>query len=68
MTLKEKNNEIQKKNQNDLRDLEQFFNTNKVDNMLQKIEEKKKELVEEMIKYAEKNTVPCKWDKDGCPL
>ena len=50
MTLKEKNNEIQKKNQNDLRDLEQFFNTNKVDNMLQKIEEKKKELVEEMVK------------------
>ena len=38
MTLKEKNNEIQKKNQNDLRDLEQFFNTNKVDNMLQKID------------------------------
>ena len=37
MTLKEKNKEIEKKNQNDLRDLEQFFNTNKVDNMLQKI-------------------------------
>lgn len=68
MTLKERNKEIQKKNQNDLRDLEQFFNTNKVDNMLQKVEEKKQELVEDMIKYAEKNTVPCKWDKDGCPL
>lgn len=68
MTLKERNKEIQKKNQNDLRDLEQFFNTNKVDNMLQKIEEKKQELVEDMIKYAKKNTVPCKWDKDGCPL
>lgn len=68
MTLKEKNKEIQKKNQNDLRDLEQFYNTNKVEEMLKKIEEKKQELVEDMIKYAEKNNVPCKWDKDGYPL
>lgn len=52
----------------DIRDLEQFYTTNKVDNMLEKIEEKKQEIVAEMVEYANKHTKPCKWDKDGDPI
>ena len=66
--IKENNLEIKKKNQNELRELEQFYTTGKVDNMLEKIEAQKKELVEQMIEYAETNNKPCKWDKDGCIL
>lgn len=66
--IKENNLEIKKKNQNELRELEQFYTTGKVDNMLEKIEAKKEELVEQMIEYAKTNNKPCKWDKDGCIL
>lgn len=65
---KEKNLEIQKENQNNLRELEQFYNEGKIDTLLTKIEEEKKNLVENMIKYADEHTEPCKWDKDGEPL
>ena len=65
---KEKNLEIQKENQNDLRELEQFYNEGKIDTLFANIEEKKKELVEDMIKYANEHTEACKWDKDGIPL
>lgn len=68
MKQKEKNHDIMKNNQNNLRELEQFYTENKVDNILSKLEERKQEIVEEMIEFASKNTVPCKWDKDGCPL
>lgn len=68
MTKKEKNLELQKATQNELRDLEQFYTEGKVDNMLAKIEEKKQELVADMVEYAKNRTKPCKWDKDGCPI
>ena len=68
MSLIEKNREIQKKNQNELRDLEQFYTEGKIDNMLSNIEKRKKELVEDMIKYANNHTKPVKWDREGDPV
>lgn len=65
MSLKEMNNEIEKQNQNDIRELEQFYVEGKVDNMLATIQERKEELVQEMIEYAQKNEKPVKWTKDG---
>lgn len=67
-STKQRNLEIQKKNQNELRKLEQFYVENKVDTMFEEIEAKKQELVEDMKKYAENHTNPCKWDKDGNPI
>ena len=66
--IKEDNYEIQKKNQNDLRDLEQFYVEGKVDNMLATIQEKKDELVKDMIKYHDSHLKECKWDKNGNPV
>jgi hypothetical protein len=60
-----RNREIMKKNQNDVRQLEQLYNTGKIDNMLEKIEERKTELIEEMIKYRERHLIPKEWDNDG---
>lgn len=68
MTQKEKNLEIMQKNQNDLRDLEQFYSENKVDNILDKLEERKEEMCTEIQLYAKKHTKPCKWNKDGEPI
>lgn len=65
MKTKEKNQDIIVKNKNELRELEQFYTTNKVDTMFDTIEAKKQELVEDMIKYANEHTVPCSWNKDG---
>ena len=65
---KQRNLEIQKKNQNELRKLEQFYVENKVDTMFEEIEAKKQELVEDMIKYSDKHTKPSKFDKDGNPI
>jgi hypothetical protein len=62
---KEKNKDIIVKNKNELRELEQFYTTNKVDTMFDTIEAKKQELVEDMIKYANEHTVACSWNKDG---
>lgn len=67
MSLKEKNRDIQKKNQIKLRELEEFYTTGKVENMLETIEKRKKELVNDMINYADTHRVPIKWDKDGNP-
>ena len=64
-TIKENNLEIQKENQNQLRELEQFYVEGKIDNMLATIQDKKEELVNDMIKYAQKNEKPVKWTKDG---
>lgn len=66
--MKEKNLEIQKDNQNKLRELEQFYNEGKIDDLLLNVEKQKEELVEQMIKYAEENTKECKWTKDGDPV
>lgn len=68
MSQKEKNLEIQKKNQNELRDLEKIFSGEKIDVMLKEIEKHKEKLVTEMINYAENHREPTKWDRDGCPL
>lgn len=67
-TNEEKNLEIQKNNQNNLRKLEQFYIEGKVDNMLATIQEKKEQLVDDMINYAKKHEVECKWTKDGDPI
>ena len=40
----------------------------KIDNMLATIQERKKELVDDMIKYANEHLEAVKWDKDGCVL
>lgn len=66
--LKQTNYEIQKQNQNDLRELEQFYTEGKVDTMLATIQEKKDELVKEMIKYHDTHLKECKWDKEGKPI
>lgn len=65
---RENNLDIQRDNQNKLRELEQFYNTNIVDTMFQDIEKRKQELVQDMIKYHDEHLVPCKWDKEGNEL
>lgn len=68
MSLKEENLDIQKENQNKLRNLEKFYVEGKVDDMLDTIQERKQELVNDMIEYAKKHEVECKWTKDGDPI
>lgn len=68
MTQKEKNKEIELKNTNKLRDLEQFYVEGKVDDMLATIKEKKEQLVDDMIRYAESHKKPVKWNTDGDPI
>ncbi len=55
-------------NQNKLRKLEEFYVTGKVDDMLVEIENQKKKIVDEIIDYANRNTKPTKFDKDGDPV
>ena len=62
---KEKNEEIVNNNKNQLRELEQFYTTNKVDTMFDTIEKQKEKLVNEMIEYKENHLKPCKWNEDG---
>lgn len=62
---KQNNYDIQKQNQNDLRELEQFYVDGKVENMLENIKQRKEELIKDMIKYKENHVKPCKWDKEG---
>ena len=66
--LKEKNQEIVNNNRNELRKLEQFYTTNKVDTMFDTIEKKKESLIKDMIKYHDEHLVECKWDKEGNPI
>lgn len=63
-----KNLEIQKKNQNDLRDLEQFYTENKVDNMMKNIEIQKQKIVNEIAVFAETNRKPTDWNEFGEPI
>lgn len=65
---KEKNLEIQKDNQNKLRELEQFYNEGKIDTLFENIRKQKDELVQDMIKYANEHKEACKWDKEGNEL
>ena len=61
---KENNREIVNNNFNDLRELEQFYTTGKVDDVLEKIEKKKEMVVKEIIKYQKDHTTKLK-NKDG---
>ena len=54
MKNKDKNLEIQVNNQNKLRELEQMYVENKIDNMFTDIEKRKEQLVGEMVEYANK--------------
>lgn len=67
MTDNYKKRDIEKKTQNSIRELEEFYVNGTVENMLTSIEEKKKELVADMINYAETHRVPIKWDEEGNP-
>lgn len=66
--IKELNNEIMQKNKQQLRDLEQFYTENKVDNMLNMVEKKKEKITSDLIKFAEEHKEPVKWDDDGNPV
>lgn len=66
--IKEVNLEIQKKNQNELRDLEQFYTTNKVDNMFEKIDEQKQAITNEIIEFSKNNLKPTEFNKEGEPI
>ena len=68
MSTKQDTFDIEKQEQNNLRDFEQFYIEGKVDNMLATIQERKEELVKDMIEYANKHNEAVKWDKEGCPL
>ena len=57
--------DVQKDEQNKLRDLEKFYTNGKVDNILANLEQRKEELVQEMVKYAEEHQVKAKWDRYG---
>lgn len=65
---KEKVLEVRKKNQDKARDLEKFYTEGKVEDILANIEKRKKELVEDMISYAQEHKKECKWDRDGNPI
>ena len=60
-----KNLEIQKKNQTELRELEEFYTTNTVSTMLDKIEDQKPIITNDIINFAETNRMPVEWNSDG---
>lgn len=62
------NKEIQKRNVNDVRKLEEMYCNGEVSDLLKKIDEVKEVQVNNIIEYANKHNVPVKWDKDGNPL
>lgn len=55
--------EIQQKN--NIKELEQLYTNNKVDNMMENIEKEKEKVVNEMIEFAQNHEKACKWDKEG---
>lgn len=54
--------------QNNIRKLEEFYVNGAISDLLPKIQEKKEELVNQMIEYAKSHQVECKWTKDGDPI
>lgn len=65
---REKINETRKKNQDKTRELEKFYTEGKVEDILERLEERKKELVQDMIQYAQEHRVESKWTRDGDPI
>lgn len=57
--------ENQIEEQNKVRELEEFYVNGTVNDLLPKIQEKKEELAQKMIEYANKHLKPVKWGKDG---
>ena len=57
--------DVDVKNKSELRNLEQNFIDSKVENVMDEVEKEKNKLVQEMIEYSTKHTVPCKWDREG---
>lgn len=66
--MAKKSSEKQLKIQNDIRKLEEIYVNGNLDMIMKDIDKKKKELVEDMIKYANNHLKACKWDKDGNPI
>lgn len=64
-TFQQLNKETEIKNQNSLRELEQFYTTNTVDTMFETIEEQKNKITSEIIKYADNSLVEDKFDRNG---
>ena len=65
---KTKSVEKQLQTQNEIRKLEEIYVNGNFDLMMEDINKKKEELVQNMIEYAESHTKETKWDKDGNPL
>lgn len=68
MKTSEKNQLIIEKNMNKLKKLEEFYVNGTVDDLVPVLNEKKNELIESMIEYANANTVPSKYDREGNPI
>ena len=65
MKKNNENLEIQKKNQTDLRELEEFYTTNTVSTMLDKIEDQKAIITNDIANFAQTNRMPVEWNSDG---
>jgi hypothetical protein len=65
--IKVDNFEVEKANQNKLRELEQFYVTNKVDDLMKNIETRKKEVIQKMEEYVIKHEKATEYDSDGFP-
>lgn len=68
MSLKNYNLEVKKQNQNELRKLEEFYTTGKLEDTLQTINERKDILVKDMEEYAKKHAYITKYDREGNPV
>lgn len=65
---REKIMQKRKEKQDKTRDLEKFYTNGKVEDILANLEERKKELIEDMIQYASEHKKECKWNRDGEPI
>ena len=65
---KKKSVEEQLQTQNDIRKLEEIYVNGNFELMMQDINKKKEELVNNMIEYANQHTIACKWSKEGDPI
>ncbi len=63
-----RNKEIMTSNKQKLKELEQNYIDDKINEMPVYIEQQKEKIVQEMIEYAEKHKEAVKWDRDGNPI